>query len=139
MSLMTILATLALAIPTNESGPVWSAITPTLMDDSVMAFSSDMPRPNGTVHVRRMPAGLRPHMGWIPYAPAMPGSTPRAHPVPAESGCALVLLSGACPYRKTGAHPRSSRGQAFSGICAKVAFWGQADINGRATPAASVG
>src|SRR5262245_31227090 len=30
----------------------------------------------------------------------------------------LDLLSGACPYRKTGAHPRSSRGQAFSGTCA---------------------
>ena len=26
---MTILATLALASPTNESGPVWSAMTPT--------------------------------------------------------------------------------------------------------------
>ena len=31
MSPMTILATLALASPTNESGPVWSAMTPTLM------------------------------------------------------------------------------------------------------------
>ena len=31
MSSMTILATLALAMPTNESGPVWSAMTPTLM------------------------------------------------------------------------------------------------------------
>ncbi len=31
MSPMTILATLALAVPTNESGPVWSAMTPTLM------------------------------------------------------------------------------------------------------------
>src|SRR4051794_21851915 len=30
MSPMTILATLALASPTNESGPVWSAMTPTL-------------------------------------------------------------------------------------------------------------
>jgi hypothetical protein len=28
---MTILATFALAIPMNESGPVWSAITLTLM------------------------------------------------------------------------------------------------------------
>jgi hypothetical protein len=27
---MTILATLALARPTNESGPVWSAMTPTV-------------------------------------------------------------------------------------------------------------
>src|SRR5215470_7917996 len=35
MSLMTIFATLALAMPTNESGPVWSAITPTLMDESL--------------------------------------------------------------------------------------------------------
>src|SRR5262249_20838108 len=49
-----------------------------------------------------------------------PRQATRAHPVPTESGCALVLLSGACPYRKTGAHPRSSRGQAFSGTCAKV-------------------
>ena len=31
MSPMTIRATLALASPTNESGPVWSAMTPTLM------------------------------------------------------------------------------------------------------------
>src|SRR4051812_26640640 len=31
MSPMTILATLAFAMPTNESGPVWSAMTPTLM------------------------------------------------------------------------------------------------------------
>jgi hypothetical protein len=43
MSLITILATFALAIPKNESGPVWSVMTPTLMDrlsevvDSVMA------------------------------------------------------------------------------------------------------
>src|ERR1700730_17473534 len=50
MSLITILATFALAIPRNESGPVWSVITPTLMDrptevvDSFMAFS---PRKTG--------------------------------------------------------------------------------------------
>jgi len=31
MSPMTILTTLAFASPTNESGPVWSAMTPTLM------------------------------------------------------------------------------------------------------------
>ena len=72
MSSMTILATLALAMPTNESGPVWSAITPTLMDDSVMAFSSQVPRPNGPVHAWRMPAASRPHMGWIPYAADIP-------------------------------------------------------------------
>ena len=45
MSPMTILATFALATPTNESGPVWSVMTPTLMDrptevvDSAIAFS----------------------------------------------------------------------------------------------------
>ena len=32
MSPMTILATFALAIPQNESGPVWSVITPPLME-----------------------------------------------------------------------------------------------------------
>ena len=74
MSLMTIFATLALAMPMNESGPVWSAMTPTLMDASFMAFSSDVPRPNGPVHARRMPAGFRPHMGWIPYATDRPCS-----------------------------------------------------------------
>src|SRR5579862_1048036 len=78
ISLITILATLALAIPMNDSGPVWSAITPTLMDDSVMTFSSDVPRPNGSDHVRRMRVGLFPHMGWIPYATVFrsaPGGT----------------------------------------------------------------
>ena len=39
MSSTTILATLALATPMNERVPVWSAITPTLIDDFVMAFS----------------------------------------------------------------------------------------------------
>src|SRR6266536_1421305 len=34
MSSTTMRATLALAMPTNESGPVWSAITPTLMAES---------------------------------------------------------------------------------------------------------
>src|SRR5574341_1094732 len=44
ISLITILATFALAIPKNESGPVMSVTTPTLMDrradvvDSVIAF-----------------------------------------------------------------------------------------------------
>ena len=33
-----------------------------------MAFSSHVPRPNGPVHVWRMPAAPRLHMGWIPYA-----------------------------------------------------------------------
>jgi len=37
MSSTTIFATLALAIPMNESGPVWSAMTPTLMDACFMA------------------------------------------------------------------------------------------------------
>ena len=41
---MTIFATLALAMPTNDSGPVWSAITPTLMGCSLMASSRDVPR-----------------------------------------------------------------------------------------------
>jgi hypothetical protein len=53
MSLMTILATFALARPKNESAPVWSVITPTLMDrptevvDSFMAFSQPS---DGKVH-----------------------------------------------------------------------------------------
>jgi hypothetical protein len=53
MSLMTILATFALAMPKNESAPVWSVITPTLMDrptevvDSFMAFSQPS---DGKVH-----------------------------------------------------------------------------------------
>jgi hypothetical protein len=34
----------------------------------------------------------------------------RACPVPSESGHALIFLSGACSYRKTGVH--------FSGTCA---------------------
>ena len=48
MSPMTILATLALASPTNESGPVWSAMTPTLMGsapgvgDAAMMSSLEM-------------------------------------------------------------------------------------------------
>src|SRR5262245_43973271 len=33
----------------------------------------------------------------------------------------LDSLRGACPYRKTGTHPRSRRGQAFSGTCANLA------------------
>src|SRR4051794_30563746 len=37
MSSMTIFATFALAIPKNESGPVMSVITPTLMDRPVEA------------------------------------------------------------------------------------------------------
>ena len=36
MSSITILATLALARPMNESGPVWSAIMPTLMGACAM-------------------------------------------------------------------------------------------------------
>ena len=42
MSPMTILATLALATPTNESGPVWSAITPTLMGSAPGVGDGDM-------------------------------------------------------------------------------------------------
>ena len=60
-------ATLALAIPINESGPVCSAMTPTLMGDCFMAFSSYSPRLDGPDHDRRMPASRYPHMGWIPY------------------------------------------------------------------------
>src|SRR5450432_2959448 len=43
----TIRATLALAIPTNESGPVWSAITPTLIDEFSMTLlcRAGPPRP----------------------------------------------------------------------------------------------
>ena len=37
MSSMTILATFALAMPMNESGPVWSVTTPTLIDESFIA------------------------------------------------------------------------------------------------------
>src|SRR3954452_13325820 len=48
MSPMTILATLAFAMPTNESGPVWSAMTPTLML-SVMVSSSFAERAVGHV------------------------------------------------------------------------------------------
>ena len=40
MSPMTILATLALASPTNESGPVWSAMTPTLMGSPAWGLMS---------------------------------------------------------------------------------------------------
>jgi hypothetical protein len=36
MSAITIRATFALAIPIAESGPVWSAMTPTFMANSVM-------------------------------------------------------------------------------------------------------
>src|SRR5271166_3890805 len=39
MSLIAILATLALAIPMNESAPDWSVITPTLIGVSFMALS----------------------------------------------------------------------------------------------------
>jgi hypothetical protein len=44
---MTILATLVFATPTNESAPVWSAMTPTLMGsstagDAVMLSSFEM-------------------------------------------------------------------------------------------------
>src|SRR5213592_3572554 len=53
MSLITILATFALAIPMNESAPVWSVITPTLMDDSFIAFS---PFKTGRGHRQAMPA-----------------------------------------------------------------------------------
>ena len=42
MSPMTILATLALASPTNESGPVWSAMTPTLMGRALEVAESAM-------------------------------------------------------------------------------------------------
>ena len=45
--------------------------------------------------------------------------SPRAHPVSIESGCALSSRVGACPVRKTGIHPGSSPGQAFSGTCAR--------------------
>src|SRR3954454_15590551 len=40
MSSMTILATLALATPINDSGPVWSVMTPTLIADDGIALSS---------------------------------------------------------------------------------------------------
>jgi len=39
MSLMSILATFALAVPITESGPVWSVTTPTLIDESFIALS----------------------------------------------------------------------------------------------------
>jgi len=42
MSPMTILATLALATPTNESGPVWSAITPTLIGSEPWVGDGDI-------------------------------------------------------------------------------------------------
>src|SRR5262249_1219817 len=32
----------------------------------------------------------------------------------------LDFCGGACPFRKTGIHPASSAGQAFSGTCAKI-------------------
>src|ERR1051326_6434915 len=43
------------------------------------------------------------------------GTPAGAHPVPAESGCALDSQVGACAYRRTGTHPGSSPGQAFAG------------------------
>ena len=73
MSSITILATLALAMPMNESGPVWSAITPTLIDGSLMAISSVAAGPRGLGSCERecrRRAG--PHMGWIPYAADIP-------------------------------------------------------------------
>jgi general secretion pathway protein H len=48
-----------------------------------------------------------------------PAGYVRVHPVPMEE-CAIGLLCGACPCRKTGTHPGSSPGQAFSGTCARA-------------------
>src|SRR5437763_792574 len=84
MSLMTIFATLALAMPMNDSGPVWSAITPTLMPCSLMAFSSQVPRP-------KLPGS------WLEDG----GRLPAAHGV--DSLCHQTLFEGekcrSCPGR----------------------------------------
>src|SRR3954469_9339673 len=67
MSPMTILATLAFATPTNESGPVWSAITPTLMlsvmDSSFAGRAAD--RVNARSRHLRCGTMLAPHR--VPY------------------------------------------------------------------------
>src|SRR6266566_1490506 len=68
MSSITIFATLALAQPMNDSGPVCSAIIPTLMTESIMAFSCHVRRHHGPPHDLRVPPACGAHMGRTPYA-----------------------------------------------------------------------
>ena len=69
MSSITIFATLALAQPMNDSGPVCSAIIPTLMAESVMAFA---PVICGATAARltivSVPPATGAHMGRTPHA-----------------------------------------------------------------------
>jgi tripartite-type tricarboxylate transporter receptor subunit TctC len=61
------------------------------------------------------------------------GDLLRSCPVPLDSGHAPTFLSGAYPFRKTGAHSGPNPGQAFSGIRARVLMRGRSAVVAAAT------
>ena len=62
MSSITILATLALAMPMNDRAPVWSVMTPTLMDCPFAVDAAMARTPLETSH--RVSEGARDRAPW---------------------------------------------------------------------------